>query len=48
MLLLKICIFSLAPDTFVTVKLLIRFFTLTLCPELIMSLMYGMAAVMYI
>ena len=24
------------------------FFTLTLCPELIMSLMYGMAAMMYI
>ncbi len=33
---------------FVTVKLVIRFFTLMLCPELIMSLMYGMAAVMYI
>ena len=33
---------------FVTVKLVIRFVTLALCPELIMSLMYGMAAVMYI
>ena len=47
-LLLKMCICSLASDTLVTVKLVIRFFTLTLCPELIMSLMYGMAAVMYI
>ena len=37
MLLLKMCICSLASDTFVTVKLLIRFFTLTLCPELIVS-----------
>ena len=42
------CICSLASDTFVTVKLVIRFFTLTLWPELITSVMYGMAAVMYI
>ena len=42
-LLLKMCICCLASDTFVTVKLVIRFFTLTLCPELITSLMYGMA-----
>ena len=41
----KKCICFLASDTFVTVKLVMRFFTLTLCPELIMSLMYGMAAV---
>ena len=42
------CTCCLASDTFVTVKLVIRFFTRTLCPELIMSLMYGIAAVMYI
>ena len=44
-LLLKMCILSLAPDTFVTVKLAIYiyfFCTYTLCPELIM------AALMYI
>ena len=44
----KMCICSLASDTFLTAKFVIRFFTLTLCLELIMSLMYGMAAVMYI
>ena len=44
----KMCICSLASDTFVTVKLVIPFFTRTLCLELIMSLMYGMAAVMCI
>ena len=42
------CTCCLSSDTFVTVKLVIRFFTHTLCPELIMSLMYGIAAVMYI
>ena len=47
-LLLKMCICSLASDTFVIVKLVIPFFTRTLCLELIMSLMYGMAAVMCI
>ena len=47
-LLLKMCTCCLSSDTFVTVKLVIRFFTHTLCPELIMSLMYGIAAVMYI
>ena len=31
------CICSLASDMFVTVKLVIRFFTLTVCPELIVS-----------
>ena len=46
-LLLKMYTCCLVSDTFVTVKLVILFFTRTLYPELIMS-MYGIAAVMYI
>ena len=41
-------VYLLSRLTFVTLKFVTRFFTLTLCPELIMSLMYGMAAVMCI
>ena len=36
------CICSLASDTIVTVKLVIRFLTSTLCPDLIMFLMHVM------